>query len=267
MSSAGWDPSEVVAKAQVVFVQFSYRVGMYGFLNSAAVKKGGGDVNAGLRDQIKVLEWVQEHIYKFGGNPEHVVLDGVSAGGSSVALMMAANREKKLFAGGIMESGGWITMRGSSQGEEQYECLLKDKKCDTAANGLACLRALNESAIRSTECWFNPNIDGELYTDSLANLFAQGKYTKVPTIMGSCADEGTKDGSAEMLNTTEDARKWFLGKDDTLSNKSLAILEDLYIDPVQPTFPGKGRYWRNAGKYTSPMTFSTKLTLESQCCR
>lgn len=102
-SSANWDPTEIVADGQVVFVQFSHRVGMYGFLSSAEVKKGGGDVNAGLRDQIKVLEWVQEHIIQFGGDPNRVVLDGVSAGGTSVSLMLAANTGKKLFAGGIME--------------------------------------------------------------------------------------------------------------------------------------------------------------------
>lgn len=87
-------------------MQFSYRVGLYGFLSGAEVKAGGGDVNAGLHDQIKVLEWVQKHISQFGGNPDQVVLDGVSAGGSSVALMLAANTGKNLFAGGIMESEG-----------------------------------------------------------------------------------------------------------------------------------------------------------------
>jgi len=245
-SSANWDPTEIVSDGQVVFVQFSYRVGLYGFLNSDAVKAGGGDVNAGLRDQIKLLEWVQEHIAQFGGNPDHVILDGVSAGGTSVALMMAADTGKKLFAGGIMESGGWVTMRNAEQGEEQYQCLLEDKGCGNATDGLACLRALNESAIRSSNCWFNPNIDGELYTDSLVNLFAQGKYAKVPTIMGSCAEEGTKYNAPETLNTSSEALAWLADKDTSLSNKSISILSDLYIKPTQPSFPGKGRFWRHA---------------------
>lgn len=245
-SSANWDPSEIVSSGQVVFVQFSYRVGMYGFLSSAEVKAGGGDVNAGLRDQIKVLEWVQNHIAQFGGNPDQVVLDGVSAGGSSVGLMIAANTGKKLFAGGIMESGGWVTMRDAGQGQEQYDCLIKDKGCTNAADGLACLRALNETAIQSTNCWFNPNIDGELYTDSLVNLFEQGKYVKVPTIMGTCADEGTKWNAPETLNTPADALQWIVEKDPSLSNSSINIVRDVYIKPSQPTFPGKGQYWQHA---------------------
>lgn len=245
-SSANWDPTDIVADGQVVFVQFSYRVGMYGFLGGAEAKAGGADVNAGLRDQIKLLEWVQKHIGQFGGNPDQVVLDGVSAGGSSVALMIAANTGKKLFAGGIMESGGWVTMRNEEEADKEYQCLIKEKGCGNATDGLACLRALNESAVRSSNCWFNPNIDGELYTDSLVNLFDQGKYTKVPTIMGTCADEGTKYNAPETLDTPDEALKWVADKDATLSNASIAILDDLYIKPAQPSFPGKGRYWRHA---------------------
>ncbi|EUC28965.1 hypothetical protein COCCADRAFT_107786 [Bipolaris zeicola 26-R-13] len=244
-SSANWDPTEIVADGQVVFVQFSYRVGLYGFLNGKAVKEGGGDVNAGIRDQIKLLEWVKEHISRFGGDPDHVVLDGVSAGGTSVALMMAANTGKKLFVGGIMESGPWVTMRTPELGEEQYECLLKDKGCANATDGLSCLRALNESAIRSSNCWFNPNIDGELFTDSLVNLFKQGKYAKVPTIMGTCADEGTKN-APQSLNTTSDAAKWLGGQDPSLSNSSISILSDLYLKTTKPAFPGKGLFWPDA---------------------
>jgi carboxylesterase type B len=245
-SSANWDPTEIVADGQVVFVQFSYRVGLYGFLGGAEVKAGGGDVNAGLRDQIKVLEWVQEHIAQFGGNPDQVVLDGVSAGGSSVALMLAANTGKKLFSGGIMESGGWVTMRNADQAQEQYDCLIKDKGCAGTSNGLACLRSLNESAIRSSNCWFNPNIDGELYTDALLDLFEQGKYAKVPTIMGTCADEGTKFNAPETLDTPAEALQWVVEKSPSLSNSSISIIKDLYINPAQPTFPGKGRYWQHA---------------------
>lgn len=245
-SSANWDPSEIVASGQVVFVQFSYRVGLYGFLSSAEVQAGGGDVNAGLRDQIKVLEWVQQNIAKFGGDPDQVVLDGVSAGGSSVALMLTANTGKTLFAGGIMESGGWVTMRNAEQGQKEYDCLIKDKGCTGATDGLACLRALNESAIRSTNCYFNPNIDGDLYTDALVDLFEQGKYAKVPTIMGTCADEGTKWNAPETLDTPTDALQWVVDKDPSLSNSSKSIINNVYIKRSQPTFPGKGRYWQHA---------------------
>ncbi|TEA10748.1 Para-nitrobenzyl esterase [Colletotrichum sidae] len=245
-SNANWDASEIASDGNVVVVQVNYRVGMYGFLQSEEVRAGGA-LNAGIRDLVKALEWVQANIARFGGNPEQVVLDGVSAGGSAVGLLMTANLGgKKLFAGGIAESGGWVTMRTMEQGKGQYECLVKEKNCTDAADSLACLRALDEAAVRSSACWFNPHIDGELFADSMVNLFAAGNYTRVPTIWGSCANEGTKYSAPQTTNSTEEANTWLLGQDPSLSNGSLAVLDDLYIDVPQPVFPASGVKWRQA---------------------
>ncbi|KAK1842869.1 triacylglycerol [Colletotrichum chrysophilum] len=245
-SNANWDASEIASDGNVIVVQINYRVGMYGFLQSEEVRAGGG-LNAGVKDMIKALEWVQTNIEKFGGNPEQVVLDGVSAGGSAVGLLMAADTGgKTLFAGGIAESGGWVTMRTMEQGQGQYDCLVKEKNCTDATDSLSCLRALNQSEVRSSSCWFNPGIDGELFSDSMVNLFEAGKYTKVPTIWGSCANEGTMYSAPQSTNSTEEANTWLLGQDPSLSNSSLAILDDLYIDVPQPVFPESGVKWRQA---------------------
>ncbi|KAL0931186.1 triacylglycerol [Colletotrichum truncatum] len=245
-SNANWDASEIAADGNVLVVQFNYRVGMYGFLQSEEVR-AGGSLNAGVKDMIKALEWVQTNIEKFGGNPAQVVLDGPSAGGSAVGLLMAANTGgKKLFAGGIAESGGWVTMRTMTQGQGQYDCLVKEKNCTDSADSLSCLRALSESDVRSSKCWFNPGIDGELFSDGMVDLFAAGKYTKVPTIWGSCANEGTMYSAPQSTNSTEEANQFILGQDPSISNNSLAILDDLYINVPQPVFPNSGEKWRQA---------------------
>ncbi|WYZ33897.1 hypothetical protein EsH8_I_000173 [Colletotrichum jinshuiense] len=245
-SNANYDASEIVSDGKVVVVQINYRVGMYGFLQSEEVR-AGGSLNAGIKDMIKALEWVQTNIGQFGGNPDQVVINGISAGGSAVGLLMAADTGgKKLFAGGIAESGGWVTMRTMDQGQGQYDCLVKEKGCSDSANSLSCLRALNESAVRSSNCWFNPGIDGDLFTDSMVNLFKAGKYTKVPTIWGSCANEGTMYSAPQSTNSSEEANKFLLGQDPSLSNDSLAIIDDLYINVPQPVFPNSGVKWRQA---------------------
>lgn len=50
----------------LVFVNFNYRVGALGFLASEEVE-ADGDLNAGLLDQRKLLQWVQDNIAKVTG--------------------------------------------------------------------------------------------------------------------------------------------------------------------------------------------------------
>ena len=67
------------------FSNYSGQLGAFGFLSSAEVKERGV-LNAGLLDQKVALQWVQDHISKFGGDPERVTIAGESAGGGSVLL-------------------------------------------------------------------------------------------------------------------------------------------------------------------------------------
>lgn len=51
----------VAGDHDMVVVTFNYRVGPWGFLTSAEVE-ADGDLNVGLLDQRKVLEWVRKYI-------------------------------------------------------------------------------------------------------------------------------------------------------------------------------------------------------------
>lgn len=66
-SNANYNGSGVVATSgqSIVFVNFNYRVGCWGFLASEEVRQNG-DLNVGLLDQRFALEWVQKHISKVG---------------------------------------------------------------------------------------------------------------------------------------------------------------------------------------------------------
>jgi len=62
-SNVGTNGTEVIAQSGhgIVFVYVNYRLGVYGFLASEEIRQNG-DLNVGILDQRKALEWVQKHI-------------------------------------------------------------------------------------------------------------------------------------------------------------------------------------------------------------
>lgn len=60
-----------------LLVKINYRVGPIGFL-SLEDPELGIPGNAGLKDQVFALKWVQRNIEKFGGDPNQVTVFGTS---------------------------------------------------------------------------------------------------------------------------------------------------------------------------------------------
>eukprot|EP01039_Chlorochromonas_danica_P010261 gene10261-11356_t len=75
-SRAEYNGYFLARRGEVVVVTFNYRVGALGFLVSISDGLYG---NYGLADQKMVLQWVQDHIEAFGGDPSRVTLFGESA--------------------------------------------------------------------------------------------------------------------------------------------------------------------------------------------
>ncbi|KAL2827732.1 alpha/beta-hydrolase [Aspergillus cavernicola] len=72
-----------------VYVAINYRLGAFGWLSGSTLQRNG-TANAGLLDQRFALEWVQQHIHLFGGDPERVTVIGESAGGGSILHQITA---------------------------------------------------------------------------------------------------------------------------------------------------------------------------------
>ncbi|KAK1701531.1 carboxylesterase [Colletotrichum godetiae] len=245
LSNANFNGSDLARFGNMLVVQVNYRVGPYGFLQSKEVE-AGASMNNGLKDQIQGLKWLKQHAAAFGGNPDQMVAVGDSAGATSVAMLLAAfgDNDPGLIKGAIMESVSVATVRTLDQGQEQYNCLTNATGCNKQADSLACLRGLNATALQTEDCQFNPNLDGDLVKAPTLQRFAEGKYLKVPTIAGTCTDEGTKN-VPQKTDTVEEAFKDMNDQaTQSLSNASLALLKETYLDKPQPVFPKSGKLWR-----------------------
>lgn len=94
-----------LAERGTVVVTINYRLGALGFLVSSSDGLFG---NFGLMDQRAALQWVQDNIANFGGDPNNVLLFGESAGAvmTTLHLMMEeeANTDKRLFHKAVIQS-------------------------------------------------------------------------------------------------------------------------------------------------------------------
>jgi para-nitrobenzyl esterase len=94
-----YDAGRLAREGGVIVVTFNYRVGIEGF---AQIE--GAPANRGLLDQVAALEWVRDNIRVFGGDPDRVTAFGQSAGGGSVAALLAMDRAAGLFRRAIVQS-------------------------------------------------------------------------------------------------------------------------------------------------------------------
>ncbi|OMC30300.1 para-nitrobenzyl esterase [Mycobacterium sp. GA-1841] len=99
--SAKYDAGRLVHDGNVVVVNVSYRLGIFGYLTPP---DAGGEDNLGLRDQMLALRWVRDNIAAFGGDPANVTAFGQSAGGHSVWSLMLCEEAEGLFHRAIVQS-------------------------------------------------------------------------------------------------------------------------------------------------------------------
>jgi carboxylesterase type B len=106
--------------------------------------------NYGMKDQVLALQWVQENIDKFGGDPGKVTIFGGSSGGASTGYHMLSPMSKGLFHKAILQSGTplcrWSTyLPGVAR--DRSKIISRIAGCDgnsSSTNMLKCLKALPE---------------------------------------------------------------------------------------------------------------------------
>lgn len=185
--------------AGVVVVTVNHRLGPMGYLAHPALSEEsaeGASGNYGQLDLVAALNWVQDNIAEFGGDPGNVTIFGESGGGGKVLSLLHSPLAESLFHKAIVQSGmaapGDPTIPvqitqdiQEAEGEKLVEALGLEGEEDV----LAALRATPwpeiVQAAGSSGFAARPNIDGWYKTMSIRDAFEAGAHHDVPIISGA----------------------------------------------------------------------------------
>lgn len=195
-----FDGTSLASQGNVIVVSINYRLGPLGFLHLAPWGEGFAS-NQGLLDQIAALEWIQDNINAFGGDPKRVTVFGESAGSMSIAALLAMPAARGLFSGAIMQSGTSQTLQ-PQQAEGITAALLTELGISPQGE-LSLLTSLPvedimEAAERMTiklsgdslSMYFQPVIDNHTLPSDPAEAVAKGAAKGIPLLIGTNRDEG-----------------------------------------------------------------------------
>lgn len=204
-----FDGSQLAVEQNVVVVTINYRLGPFGWFRHAELTQDGASAadrsgNFGTLDQLMALQWTQDNIMQFGGNPNSITVFGESAGGRNIVGLLLSPLAKGLFHRAIVQSGS-SSFPAATQADNMHPASGKRVVANTLAlegfSNAAELRSLDPHKMLS---YFAAKDEGGLPLLDMPNLFRDGyvlphnagigafkngEYNKVPMILGTNRDE------------------------------------------------------------------------------
>jgi len=225
-----YDATNRVDMHGYVHVAMNYRLAVLGFLALPGLATEHPDNSTGnmaLQDQQLALKFVQDSIVNFGGDPKKVTIFGESAGAFSVCWHLVSPTSAGLFRAAIMESGNCESPGFFYPKDDAFtfgEEYAKEVGCPNQGDPKAlvsCMRSLTTAQVLNSILnkrrvavgdigsapsaaapgfypllypvmpW-GPCIDGtqQGLLDLPWHLIQKGQFHKVPTILGTNANEG-----------------------------------------------------------------------------
>lgn len=181
----------------VIAVTLNYRVGPLGFACIAeAAEESGHGGNYGLFDQMAALQWIQNNIAAFGGDPKKVTIMGQSAGAMSVQHHCLSPLTYGLFSRAVMSSGGgWLRNFPVKPIEKRYEFwdgVMEEAGCESLQqlrelDVEELFRAWRTEAKRNRHVWSHcgPCIDGAFIEENPIRQLRAGREKNIPYMVGS----------------------------------------------------------------------------------
>lgn len=200
-SKESWgSPNEIISASQedgsdgIIWVAMNYRLGVFGFLAGPSLQ-ANGTANAGLHDQRLALQWVQENIVKFGGDPENVTVMGQSAGAGSIMFHLISQGGQPVpFKRAITQSIPLSIITDPSQQESNFQEFLSilnvtslQKARQLPSNVLVAANSKQIRAAPYDQFAFNPSVDGDLIPGAPTQLLLGGSFTQGIELLSSHA--------------------------------------------------------------------------------
>lgn len=190
----------------IVTVTINYRLGAEGGLQLP-----DGTSNNMLRDQIAALQWVRDNIAAFGGDPDHVVVGGESAGAMSVGALLTSPKARGLFHAAILESGAThnvVSQAAALAAGRRFadhlgveptaealgaipEAAIMKASAEVEAEISGSADADTYADLAANSMTWQPSVDGDVLPARPLDVLAQGGAIDVPVLIGTNQDEGT----------------------------------------------------------------------------
>ena len=232
VESAAYDGANLSAFGDVVVVTVNHRLNVLGFLDLSAYGEAyKNSANLGIMDLVASLQWVNENIANFGGDPGNVTIFGQSGGGGKVTTLMRVPAAEGLFQKAICQSG---LKGGAAKADKQAEAAKLLDALGLDGSDLEPLKTMDYHALIATATeaglsW-GPENDGEYILDD----YCEWTYD-VPFMASMVFAEfnynWTFDGPNKNLWTEEETNAYMSAK---FGDVAAEIAEEF-----QKVFPGR----------------------------
>lgn len=186
-----------------LIVSVEYRLGSLGFLDLAGMEPaepppagaGAACANVGLLDQQAALLWVRANAAAFGADPEHVLITGESAGGSSILFQLTLEGSYGAYRAALSQSPG-SPVNTHAKGQATAAAIAAKLGCAGGyAAQLACLRTAAPAALHAAAVavagtddlplTLGPVIDGALVRAAPATAILAGEFNRDASVLVS----------------------------------------------------------------------------------
>lgn len=170
----------------IIFISAGYRLNVFGLY---------GSNNYGLKDQAFAINWVRDNIAAFGGNPDHIVLMGQSAGAMCVSdLLLDKRLEGTVKAAVLMSGAGLIPKFAGPAPREQNAQFWQAVREKAGCQNDEELKKVDPQIL--WQAWYDckatvasiqngvPAIDGEVVTDYPRAIAKRNEDLNIPLLVG-----------------------------------------------------------------------------------